>query len=266
MTGYRLSSDELTRYNEAGYLVRESIFSPSEVAAIVSECEDLVDKLIRHRHGERMAFGSYTFDADLDNDIIIKWEGASDIVHGIEPFVHLSPPLNDWAHDTRFVDPMMDMIGCDSPGLFTEKLNLKRPRHGGVNPMHQDHPYWVRVAEDANEVCTAMLFLDDATLENGCLQVVPASHTSGEWQKRADGDRFAGNEIDTAVYAHVKPIPVEVPAGSVIYFGAFLVHQSAPNSSDKERRAILFSYQPPGRRTQLEAFRAGWKPRVRQKA
>ena len=42
-----------------------------------------------------------------------------------------------------------------------------------MNPLHQDYPYWVDVADDPATVATAMLFLDDSTLDNGCLRVVP---------------------------------------------------------------------------------------------
>lgn len=254
-SSHRLSAEEHESYREQGYVVRTSVFTPDEVAAIRDECEQLVDGLVRHRRGERVTAGSYTFDADAERTTIIKWEGDTEIVHGIEPFAHLSPPLNAWAHDVRFLEPMMDILGVDEPALFTEKLNLKRPGHGGANPLHQDHPYWVDVAEVASEVATAMLFLDDSTLANGCLHVVPGSHRDGEWAKRTDGDRFAGNEIDAAAYPDVAPVPVEVPAGSVVMFGALLVHQSAQNRSDRERRAILYSYQPPGRRTQVENLR-----------
>ncbi len=259
MSDYRFSESDLAHFTVQGYLVRTKVFSPDEIADICSECEGLIARLVQHRHGKRVTFGSYTFDADTLNDTIIKWEGDTDIVHGIEPFAHLSDRLKQYALDPRFIDPMKDMVGDDNPELFTEKLNLKRPKHGGVNPMHQDHPYWINVAEVAADVYTAMLFLDDATLENACLHVVPASHGQGEWIKRCDGDRFAGNEIDIEKYPDVAAQPVEVPAGSVVYFGALLVHQSAPNLSDKQRRAILYSYQPPGRRTQLESFRKGWK-------
>jgi phytanoyl-CoA hydroxylase len=259
MSDYRLTRAEQSHFLEQGFLLRENVFSAEEVSDIGMECEALVDRLIRHRKGERITFGSYTFDADLANDTVIKWEGDSEIVHGIEPFAHLSPKLEKWALDPRFIDPMKDMIGSENPALFTEKLNLKRPKHGGPNPMHQDHPYWVSVAEVASDVYTAMLFLDDASVENGCLQVVPGSHTQGEWIKRSDGDRFAGNEIDVSKYPEVTPQPVEVRAGAVIFFGALLVHQSAPNISDQQRRAILYSYQPPGRRSQMDAFKASWK-------
>jgi ectoine hydroxylase-related dioxygenase (phytanoyl-CoA dioxygenase family) len=257
----RLSEAEKADYQTRGYLVRERAFDDDEVTAMLGCCESLVEKLVRNRRGERISFGSYVFDADAQNNVIIKWEGDSDIVHGIEPFAHLSPELEAWAYDARFIDPVRDLLDTDAPKLFTEKLNLKRPRHGGVNPMHQDYPYWVQVAEEASEIATAMLFLDDSTLDNGCLQVVPGSHRDGAWKGRTDGDRFSANEIDTARYQHIDVVPVEVPAGSLILFGPFLVHQSAPNTSERERRALLFSYQPPGRRTQREALAASLERR-----
>jgi phytanoyl-CoA hydroxylase len=257
----RFSAQEKACYEEQGFVVRTGVFETREIAAIVEECEALVERVIRNRESQRQRFGSYTFDADVENGVMIKWEGESDVVHGLEPFAHLSEPLNAWAHDPRFIEPMKDILGCDEPALFTEKLNLKRPHHGGVNPLHQDYPYWVRVAEDASEVATAMLFLDDADLENGCLHVVPGSHRRGQWDLSENEDRFARNELNESMLGELKSVPVEVTAGSLILFGPYLVHQSAPNLSDRERRALLYSYQPPGRTSQLEAFRRGYSSR-----
>jgi Phytanoyl-CoA dioxygenase (PhyH) len=251
----RLDAVETAALDANGYVVRTGVFGTPEIAEITAACEALVADLIRDRNGRRYKVGSYVFDPDLVKGVFIKWEGDSDIVHGIEPFAHLSPALHAWALDPRFVEPMKDVIKHEAPVLFTEKLNLKRPRHGGANPLHQDYPYWIESAEVADDVATAMLFLDDATLANGCLRVVPGSHKSGRWQTRTDGDRFAANEIDNNAYAGVTSVPLEVPAGSVVWFGSFLVHQSAPNRSDLERRALLFSYQPAGRRHSLESIR-----------
>ena len=69
------------------------MFTPAEVDAIVDACEDLVDELVRDRQGHRLQAGSYVFDPDFTRGVIIKWEGDSDVVHGIEPFAHLSPAL-----------------------------------------------------------------------------------------------------------------------------------------------------------------------------
>ena len=238
-----------------GYVVREAVFTTAEVAEMVDACERLVDDLVRGREGNRLKAGSYVFDPDFDRDVIIKWEGDTDAVHGVEPCAHLSPALDRWAHDPRFLEPMADVVGSAAPILFTEKLNLKRPEVGGHNPLHQDYPYWVGVAQDPARVATSMLFLDEARLDNACLRVVPGSHVSGVWQTRRDDDQFATNEIDGGAYEDVESIPLELPAGSVVMFGSYLVHHSAANTSAAPRRALLVSYQPPGAPHMLESLR-----------
>jgi ectoine hydroxylase-related dioxygenase (phytanoyl-CoA dioxygenase family) len=52
--------------------------------------------------------------------------------------------------------------------------------------------------------------------------------------------------MDPAKFDSDKLIPLEVSAGSVAFFGAFLVHRSLPNNSNEDRRALLYSYQPAG--------------------
>ena len=129
--------------------------------------------------------------------------------------------------------------------MFTEKLNVKRARHGGPIVLHQDFPYWERMTPIAHRISTAMLFLDDATVENGCLEVAPGSHLVGKRQRRS-ADGFGANEMDPDAFDMNRLKALEVKAGSVAYFGAFLVHRSLPNRSGVDRRALLYSYQPEG--------------------
>jgi hypothetical protein len=243
---HRLTPTERAALAQEGYVLRRNAFEAREVAEIVEACEALVDRLVQHRQGDRQVFGSYVFDRDERAETTIKWEGDTDVVHGIEPLAHLSPELERWGLDARLVEPMVDFVGDEAPELFTEKLNLKRPRLGGINPLHQDYPYWERFADDAERVATAMVFLDDASLVNGTLEVVPRSHLRGKWPTRNDRDPFGNLEIDPEEERDLTAVPIEVDAGSVVFFGPFLVHKSAANRSDAERRSLLYSYQPPG--------------------
>jgi hypothetical protein len=252
---WRLTREEQADVERDGYLLRPGVFTRDETDAMARSCEYLIDQLVRDREGNRVQMGSYVFDPDLLRGVTIKWEGDTDVVHGIEPVVHLSPELHEWALDRRLVEPAKDFTGDDAPALFTEKLNLKRPRHGGANPLHQDYPYWEGVAGAIEHVVTAIVFLDDATLENGCLEVIPGSHRDGKWQTRTDGDYFASNEIDRTLAEAARAVPVPASAGDVLFFGPYLVHQSAPNTSDLPRRALLFSYQPPGHWHMLDFLR-----------
>jgi Phytanoyl-CoA dioxygenase (PhyH) len=266
MASARLTADELACLDTHGYVVRRNVFTPAEVGAITAACEALVERLVRETQLRRYAAGSYTFAPDFERSVMIKWEGDSDIVHGIEPFAHLDAELHRWALDPRFTEPMQDFVGDANPSLFTEKLNLKRPAHGGVNPLHQDYPYWLDTAEAPERVATAMLFLDDADESNGCLEVVPGSHKSGRWRNRADSDEFGANEVDADAYPDVVPQPLPLAAGSVVMFGSMLVHCSAPNRSNRERRALLYSYQPAGHRTMVDALVTLAAERARERA
>jgi ectoine hydroxylase len=262
---HRLTESERDAMVRDGYVLRTEVFTRDEVGEIATACETLLADLSKDRNGKRYHVGSYTFEPDQLTDCMIKWEGDSDVVHGIEPFAHLAPDLEKWAYDARFLGPSADFVDDDQPVLFTEKLNLKRPHVGGPNPWHQDWPYWAD-ADDRSRVVTAMLFLDDATLENGTLQVLPGSHTSGEWAKRNDSDAFGNLEMDPNAVDGWTPVAVEVPAGSVVFFGPLLVHKSEPNRSDKERRALLYSYQPAGLTHMLDLNRRAREARQRAKA
>lgn len=241
-----------------GYVVRERVFDLDECARITADCEALVAELVAHRQAERTRYhvGSYTFDPDWLTGVTIKWEGDTDVVHGIEPFAHINEPLRTWAHDPRFVEPSMDFIGEEDLNLFTEKLNLKRPRVGGVNPWHQDYPYWEATYDEPDNKVTAMLFLDDASLENGTLQVLPGSHIRGKARTRTDRDFFGNLELDPKEAEGKRPVALEVPAGSVVWFGPFLIHKSEQNTSDRERRSLLYTYQPARCRPGFETERA----------
>jgi ectoine hydroxylase-related dioxygenase (phytanoyl-CoA dioxygenase family) len=61
-----------------------------------------------------------------------------------------------------------------------------------------------------------------------------------------DVDGFGALEMDTDAFDMDRLVPLEVKAGGVVIFGAFLAHRSLPNRSNTDRRALLYSYQPSG--------------------
>ena len=253
---FDLDAAERGRLDADGYVVREGVFSPPECAAIASDCEALITDLQAASRRTKHVVGSYMFEIAREAKTVVKWEPAApEVVQGVEPFAHISPALKAWGLDARLVDPCKAIVGRDDIGLFTEKLNVKRARHGGPIVLHQDFPYWEGLTPIAHRVATAMVFLDEATLENGCLEVAPGSHTTGKWPQRTDDDGFGGFEMDVGRFEMGRLQPLEVPAGTVAYFGAFLVHRSLPNRTGGDRRALLYSYQPAGEPHSLELNR-----------
>jgi Phytanoyl-CoA dioxygenase (PhyH) len=254
-SAFKLDAQEQAQLARDGLVVRENVFDAAEVRQIAQDCEDLVRRLEAARRDEKRVVGSYMFEALVDEGTVIKWEpNAPDVMQGIEPFAHICEPLRTWGLDPRMVDPCKAIVGQDDIILFTEKLNVKRARFGGDIVLHQDFPYWEPQTPIANRVATAMVFLDDADQENGCLEVATGTHTSGKFKQR-QVEGFGSLEMDMDAFDLGRLKPLEVKAGTVAFFGAFLVHRSLPNHSSRDRRALLYSYQPAGHPHAVELHR-----------
>jgi hypothetical protein len=251
----RLDAEEKQQLATLGYVVRERAFDPGEVAQMGADCEAMVTHVTsRSVDRQKHTLGSYMFQLEKGLVTIVKWEPAfPDVVQGVEPFAHFDESLRNWAMDARFIEPMKDVVGGEELALFTEKLNVKRARTGGPIALHQDYPYWTEISDGAGEIATAIVFLDDTTRQNGCLEVLPGSHQRGVWpRKKVEG--FGANEMELEGFDESRLVPLELPAGSVVFLGSLLVHRSLPNGSDQDRRALLYSYQPAGRRLAIESF------------
>ncbi len=257
---WRLDAGERQSLQDHGFVLRRDVFNGGEIDAIRDACEALIEQLVRIQRQTKLAAGSYAFEIQQPLGTVVKWEPDElELVQGAELFAHLSDALRDWGLDARFVDPARHMAGAEDIALFTEKLNLKRANKGGPIVLHQDYPYWSDVTPLAPRIATAMLFLDDATRENGCLEVVPGSHREGV-QPRKDIAGFGGLEMEPARFDVSRLVPLEVSAGSVAFFGPFLVHRSLPNRSGGDRRALLYSYQPAGNPHLRELLKLGPHP------
>lgn len=250
-SSFVLSPAEAAQLDRDGFVLRENVFTRAECDEMARECEAMVDALTKAKEGaekgQKLAVGSYMFERHDEFETTVKWEPfAPDLVQGVEPFAHFWKPLKDWAYDPRLIDPCKAISEADELTLFTEKLNLKRAKQGGAIILHQDFPYWEPFAPQANRVSTAMIFLDDSDTHNGTLEVAAGTHKRGKWPQRKDADAFGSLEMDASQFDHSILKPLNVKAGAVAFFGAFLVHRSLPNTSNDDRRALLYSYQPAG--------------------
>ena len=91
---------------------------------------------------------------------------------------------------------------------------------------------------------SAMLFLDPATTQNGCLLVVPGSHKLGRQPHRTDGRTGIGFDqtfIDAKIMADVcrthEIRPIVTGPGDLLLFHCNLMHASGHNLDAQSRRA-----------------------------
>jgi ectoine hydroxylase len=258
-----LTDDERRQYELDGFIVRQSVLSPDEVDELTRASEELCERLVGYSQDERKEDVSafYVFEQDPLRNVIIKWEpGDKKVIQGVEPVAHLSPLINDYGHHPGLTTPSRDLLGVDDVGLFTEKLNVKRAGVGGAYALHRDFPYWHGTAPDAHALLTVLVALDDASATNGALEVLPGSHLIENPPFKESELDFERAELDPDRMDTSAMVPVELEAGSAVFFGPMLIHRSGPNTSGQHRRAILYTYQRAGQRDQRDIFREWLNP------
>jgi len=244
---HALTSDELARYQEDGFLVRERVFQPQEAAGFREAAESSAHAAALLSDGGRTYYLDGKRFVDVD-DMTVQFEHSpgSDLVRVIEPVHQLDPVFDALVDDPRIVEPMRQLVGEDSIALWTDKLNLKRSREGSGFGWHQDSPYWIHDSDHVDQLPNVMIAFDDASAENGCFRVIRGSHRRGCLPGTADGSQLGGFYTDSGSFEEADQVLMEVPAGSVIFFDPHSVHGSLPNRSDLPRRAMIVTYQPGG--------------------
>lgn len=242
-----LSANEKVLYKREGFVVRKGVFGDDEIQALIDAVECAAERALALCAGGKTYWLDNKKFVDVGH-LTVQFERVqpNESIRVIEPVHELDPRLTELVFDARIVEPMKDIIGTQSIAIWTNKLNLKRPRLGSGFGWHQDSPYWIHDSNHVDLLPNVMLSLDDASLENGCFQVIRRSHTRGCLPGIDDGTQLGGFFTNPSSFDLADAVPLVVPAGSLIFFDPHIVHGSAPNTSGHARRALVLTYQPAG--------------------
>jgi ectoine hydroxylase len=258
VTDYRLTPAEQRAYREDGFFVRNAVFSRAEIQELrdaVERCAQIVERAAQ-RGGEQYKIDGNRYVEAGGSTIQFEHAPGSETVRVVEPFHHLDERIDRLIDDGRFVDPARDLCESDRVSLFTDKLNLKRPLEGSRFRWHQDSPYWAHFFSDVDHLPNLMLALDNATIENGCLRIVRGSHRNGMLPGLEGEGQLGPLFTDPSHFDAADGVPAVLAAGDMLFFHPSTVHGSEPNTSDRLRRAFLFTYQPgSGRMFKVDAKR-----------
>lgn len=169
-----------------------------------------------------------------------------------ENFTPFHPGLRSLLAQGQMVEVASALVG-EQAVLYKEKINYKLPGGAGYAP-HQDAPAYPFIASHVS----CMVAVDDATVENGCLEVVSGAHA--EVLPMDDGGCIAPE-----VVASFEWVAAPVRAGQTLWFHSRTPHRSGPNGSPLARRALYPTYNALSEgdlrddyyREKLERFAAG---------
>jgi len=151
--------------------------------------------------------------------------------------------------------PIYNYLGRRHPGIqgvlkgllgpevqFHSAMALSKPaKIGGMKPWHQDVAYFSVGNWDG--VCGVWIALDEATVENGCMHVLPGGHKIGPLRhEHTQRDcEIADKRLDPA-----RTLAVPLPPGGILFFHGMIPHFTPDNNSEKRRRALQFHYRAKG--------------------
>ncbi|MFP6623113.1 MAG: phytanoyl-CoA dioxygenase family protein [Myxococcota bacterium] len=246
---YGLTPAEQKAYAEDGFFLRTAVFRPDEIEAMREASEKVVARAEdAGRIGRDYLIDGNRYVEAASETIQYEHNGAAETIRVIEPFHHLHPVFDRLIDDPRIVDPMCGVIGTEGVAVWTDKINLKRPRKGSGFRWHQDSPYWTHACDHVDLLPNVLISLDDADEENGCFRVVRGSHREGCLPGIQDDTTLGVLFTDPDHFDEANQVPAIVPAGSLVFFNPHAVHGSEPNVSERPRRAMVLTYQPAGNR------------------
>jgi phytanoyl-CoA hydroxylase len=143
------------------------------------------------------------------------------------------------AGNSKVLDAVETLIGPDIK-LFGSQFFMKPP--GGIEkPYHQDSAYFTI---EPLSLVTCWIAVDNVTLDNGCMWVIPGSHLSGiidhsqEWDVGGRKDMQVPDEkIDLT-----REVPIPLRAGSCSFHHSVLLHRTGRNETNTSRRGLAIHY------------------------
>jgi phytanoyl-CoA hydroxylase len=224
-----ISQDKINFYHENGYLIVEDVLTPAEVAAIKAETV----AICRGELGD--VIGLPAHDPTDTNDEVISRVLCVHHPHKI------SDRMLDMMKHPALVDVLTGIIGPNVKSMQS-MLFIKSAGKPG-QAWHQDEDF---IPTRDRSLAGAWIALDDATVENGCLWVIPGSHKHGvlwEMQEQTNPDFDCADESVGFPYTDDDAVPVEIKAGSVVFFNGYTLHRSLPNVAESGyRRALVNHY------------------------
>jgi len=222
-----LTEADRVSYSDNGFLLVKAVFSHDEIKLLL---DTVVGDSLLHDKSMPMLDGTGGVSK------VTLWNHAEDDTYGM------------FARSSRLVEAARVLTGVptvDDVYHFHSKLMLKEPRVGGRWNWHQDFGYWYDQSGvlDPNRMLTAFIAIDQATIENGCLQVLRGSHKLGRLNHGVEGDQAGADPARVQkAQQRLELVTCNMEPGDVFFLHSNTLHTSNPNNSPRWRRALLVAF------------------------
>jgi ectoine hydroxylase-related dioxygenase (phytanoyl-CoA dioxygenase family) len=227
----RLGEEQIAFYHENGFLAIEAITTAAEVELL----RGVYDRLFEARAGREE--GAQFDLAGTDEE-----DGEASLPQILSP-VKYAPELADTLFRANARAISRQLLGPETSDRFEHAI-LKPPFHGAPTPWHQDEAYWN--PDYCHTALSVWMPLQEATIENGCMQFIPGSHRFEVLPHHCinHDPRIHGLEVDKGIDLS-GAVACPLPAGGATFHHNRTLHYAGPNHSPIPRRAYILTFGLP---------------------
>ena len=235
---------DVAAYREQGFVLVSQVFDADTVARMRAEVDAMLQRVVeagtqveatwKGRWREKLIGGGIAGMGGMDETDIMDMASAVSSIHNVQ---YHSAFFMRLIADERFTGAVAELIGPNVQ-LHHTKYHVKPPAIGAPFPMHQDYPFF---PHEQHTMLAAAIHIDDSTVQNGCLCVVPGSHKLGPIPHISEGSNY----LPLDEWPLERAVAAEARAGDVLLFNYLTVHGSYVNHSSGPRRLLLVQMRSP---------------------
>jgi hypothetical protein len=151
--------------------------------------------------------------------------------------------LFDYLLAEEVIDVVEPLIGPNI-GLWSSGFICKEPQTGKRTPWHEDSAYWEGRFNSFDGIVTIWLAIDEATKENGCMGVVPGTHTNGfsEYEDMGTDHKIFNAQIKGDSINADDVVWFELKKGTYSLHDSRIIHGANANTSNTRRTGYTMRY------------------------
>lgn len=220
-----LTDAQVRQFDEEGYLFFPNLFTDEEIGILRGDVEAAMKTP-----------GAWTQrDRGASTTAMALWTEQGNSAYDMLPRI------------PRLLQPARQLVR-DEVFHWHSKFIFKSPRTGAPWKWHQDYGYWHLDGCPTERLVSAMVFMDEARLDNGCLNMFVGAHKLGRLEHTpiesgTDGSQIGmPDAITDELKKHYEVRPMVGKPGGVVFWHANAPHASDANRSDHGRLAIIVAY------------------------
>ncbi|MDA0840545.1 MAG: phytanoyl-CoA dioxygenase family protein [Planctomycetota bacterium] len=228
-----VSDEQIQFYIDNGYLVVPDVMEEHEI-------EEMRQDVIKVARGKYPNENEESFPDEMSDKEVLE------NILCIHQLHFVSPVIERYVRHPKLCGILSQIAAAHLPWWdgsvkCMQSMYFVKPSGFQGQAWHQDEIY---IPTRDRSLVGGWIALDDATVENGCLWVIPGSHKTGMLYPQRDHGNT--DEFDFGAESHgfdeSQEIPVEVKTGTLVFFNGYLLHRSRKNRSAATRRVLVNHY------------------------